>query len=427
MSDLLKTTPSTLASLVDQKKQEDDKEKAAAYSEFEQAVEVIKVPQVGDNILGKVLEVSKNTVFLDLGPYGLGVIRGRELWEALDSYTNLKKGEEVSATVMELENENGNIELSFKQASREQAWTDLNAKLENKEIFEVKIKDVNRGGLLTMINGIAGFLPVSQLASEHYPRVEGGDQMKILEKLREFIGQKIRVQVITADKKEEKLIISEKRAEFEKQKEKMGDLKVGEIIEGEISGVVDFGAFVKFNGFEGLIHISELAWQRIDSPRDIVKVGQKVKAKIIGVDDTKITLSLKRLHEDPWQKNAAKYKVGDKIKGKVIKLTPYGAFVQLDQDIHGLVHISEISAKKVNDLKEFLKIGDEREFKILSLEPKEHRLGLSLKAVTEPPKEDKAAPAEAEAGAETKKTKEAVKEEKAAEKAKKTPEAVKKE
>ncbi|MBU1167686.1 S1 RNA-binding domain-containing protein, partial [Patescibacteria group bacterium] len=227
------------------------------------------------------------------------------------------------------------------------------------------------------------FLPVSQLSSEHYPRVEGGDQGKILEKLRDFINHKINIQVITAEPKEEKLIISEKKAEFEKQKEKMGDLKIGDVIDGEISGVVDFGAFVKFNGLEGLIHISELAWQRIESPSDIVHVTEKVKAKVIGIDDTKITLSLKRLKEDPWLKNAKKYKVGDVIGGKVNKVTPYGAFIQLDKDIHGLVHISEISSKKVDDIKNFLKVGSEKDFKILSIEPKEHRLGLSLKAVTE--------------------------------------------
>lgn len=377
------TKNSTLDSLVDEKKEEEDQEKASALSEFEEQIQAITVPQRGDNIEGKVMEVSKNSVFLDLGPYGIGVIRGRELWEALDSYADLKKGDKVTATIMEFENESGNVELSFRQASREEAWKDLVKKMGSAEVFEVKIKDANRGGLLTMVNGIPGFLPVSQLSSEHYPRVEGGDQGKILEKLKEFVGKKIAVQVITAEQKEEKLIVSEKKAEFEKQKEKMGDLKVGDIVSGTISGVVDFGAFVKFNGLEGLIHISELAWQRIDSPSDIVKVNEKVKAKIIGIDDTKITLSLKRLKEDPWLEKAKKYRVGDLVLGKVTKTTPYGAFIQLDNDIHGLVHISEISSKKVVEIREFLKVGDKKEFKILSLDPKEHRLGLSLKAINE--------------------------------------------
>lgn len=368
-------------------------------ADFNKAIQEITVPKEGENLTGAVLEAAKHSVYLDLGPLGIGVVRGRELWEALDSYANLQKGDEVTASILELENEDGIIELSFRQASRDEAWEDLDNKLENNEIFETKITEANRGGLIARVNGIPAFLPVSQLSSEHYPRVEGGDQAKIFEKLKSYVGLKMNVQVLTASKSEEKLIISEKKAEFEKQKEKMGDIKIGDAIEGEISGVVDFGAFVKFNGLEGLIHISELAWQRIDNPADIVSVGEKVKAEIIGIEDTKITLSLKRLRKDPWSEIANKYKVGEIIKGAVIKTTPYGGFVKLDEDIHGLVHISEISSKKVNDINEFLTVGEEMEFKILSIEPDKHRLGLSLKAVAEgksstksekePKKEDK--------------------------------------
>ncbi|MBU1119278.1 S1 RNA-binding domain-containing protein [Patescibacteria group bacterium] len=352
-----------------------------------EAIDELHVPRPGDNIEGTVLEATKHSVYLDLGPLGIGVIRGRELWEALDSYTNLKPEDVVIATLLEMENENGNIELSFRQASREQAWTDLQEKLESAEVFEVTVKEANRGGLLTRINGIQAFLPVSQLSSEHYPRVEGGDQSKIFEKLKSFVGDKINVQVITTEQKEEKLIVSEKKAEFEKQKEKIGDLKVGDTVKGEISGVVDFGAFIKFSGLEGLIHISELAWQRIDNPADIVKVGEKIEAKVIGIDDTKITLSLKQLRNDPWSNIEKKYKIGQLVDGVVIKTTPYGAFVQLDDDIHGLVHISEISSKKVENVADFLSNGDKKTFKILSIEPKDHRLGLSLKVLAE--KKDK--------------------------------------
>lgn len=349
-----------------------------------------KIPHPGDNLEGKVLESSRNAVLLDLEPYGIGIVRGRELWEALDSYANLKVGDKVVATVVEQENEDGQIELSFKQASREQAWTDLKERLEKAEIFPVKIKEANRGGLLASINGIPAFLPVSQLASEHYPRVEGGSTDKILTKLQEFIGQEIKVKVITADPTEEKLIISEKEARFEKQRDKMASLKIGDVVEGVVSGVVDFGAFIKFalpsskeTNLEGLVHISELAWQRIDDPSDIVKVGEKIKAEIIGIDGTKISLSIKKLQRDPWLDAVKNYKVGQIVKGKVSEVTSFGAFVQLGKDIHGLVHISEISAKKVSDPREFIKPGEEREFKILSIEPTEHRLGLSIRAVAE--------------------------------------------
>jgi small subunit ribosomal protein S1 len=353
-----------------------------------EAIAQITIPAEGENITGSVIEASKNAVYIDLGPLGIGIVRGRELWEALDSYSDLSKGDEVTATILENENEDGIVELSFRQASREEAWEDLESKLESGDVFETKVTEANRGGLLARVNGIPAFLPVSQLSSEHYPRVEGGDQGKIFEKLKDFIGQKLNVQVITASKADEKLIISEKKAEFEKQKEKMGDINIGDVIEGEISGVVDFGAFVKFNGLEGLIHISELAWQRIDDPADIVTPGETVKAEIIGIEDTKITLSLKRLRKDPWTNIASKYSVGDTVEGKVIKTTPYGGFVKLDDDIHGLVHISEISSKKVNNVSDFISLGDRKEFKILSIEPENHRLGLSLKAVTEGKKGD---------------------------------------
>lgn len=352
-------------------------------NELADAIAQISIPNVGENVSSAVIEVSKNAVYLDLGPLGIGVVRGRELWEALDSYADLKPGDDVTATIQEIENEDGIIELSFRQASRDEAWEDLENKMENNEIFETKVTEANRGGLLARVNGIPAFLPVSQLSSEHYPRVEGGDQGKIFEKLKSYIGIKMNVQVITSSKTEEKLIISEKKAEFEKQKEKMGDIKIGDVIEGEISGVVDFGAFIKFNGLEGLIHISELAWQRIDNPADIISVAETVKAEIIGIEDTKITLSLKRLRQDPWSEIAKKYTVGSIATGTVIKTTPYGGFVKLDSDIHGLVHISEISSKKVNEVTEFIKAGDVKDFKILSIEPENHRLGLSLKAVTE--------------------------------------------
>lgn len=350
---------------------------------FSNAIAEITIPSVGENITGGVIDASKHAVHVDLGPLGIGIVRGRELWEALDSYRNLQKGDEVTATILEAENEEGIVELSFRQASRDEAWTDLDNKLESGEIFETKVTDANRGGLLARVNGIPAFLPVSQLSSDNYPRVEGGDQGKIFEKLKEFVGVKLNVQVLTASKSEEKLIISEKKAEFEKQKEKMGDINIGDVIEGEISGVVDFGAFVKFKGLEGLIHISELAWQRIDNPSDIISVGETVKAEIIGIEDTKITLSLKRLRKDPWTEIASKYSVGDVVEGTVIKTTPYGGFVKLDDDIHGLVHISEISSKKVNNVGDYISNGDRKEFKILSIEPENHRLGLSLKAITE--------------------------------------------
>ncbi len=233
------------------------------------------------------------------------------------------------------------------------------------------------------VGGITGFLPVSQLNAAHYPRVEGGDKQKILEKLKGYTGQNFNVRVITADQRESKLIVSEKEAMSPEMQAVLEGLGVGTIVDGKVSGVVDFGVFIKFNWkkleLEGLVHISELAWQRIDNPSEFAKPGQPTKAIVIGVDGTRISLSLKRLREDPWLTVGDKYHVNDKIEGEVLKVTPFGAFVKLDEDIHGLAHISELTEDDTLKSEEVIKPGQRREFRIISIEPVEHRLGLSLK------------------------------------------------
>jgi len=386
-----KSESGDLDSLVNEKTEEIKEEEKAASDEFVKAVEAQPIPQIGDKIKGKVLDFNKNEVYVDLDKFGVGVVRGRELWEALDVYREFKIGEEVEAEIVELENENGMMELSFKKTSKEQAWKELDEKREKEELITVKVQEANKGGLLASLCGIPAFLPVSQLSSENYPRVENGDSSKILSMLKDFIGRKLNVKIITVDQKENKLIISEKKVVFDEQKKNMKGLEVGKIVTGKVSGVVDFGAFVKFDGLEGLVHISELSWQRINNPDEVVKVDEEVKAEVIGIDDSKITLSIKRLQKDPWVEAVKQYKVGQEIEGEVIKLAPYGAFIQLDKDIHGLAHISELSQGKVAKVEEILNIGEKKEFRILSIDPEEHRLGLSLKGAreeTSPKKEE---------------------------------------
>ena len=233
------------------------------------------------------------------------------------------------------------------------------------------------------VGRISGFLPVSQLTVEHYPRVEGGNKGKILERLQSYVNQKFKVAVIDVNEEENKLIVSEKSAWEDQHKAIISKYKVGDVIDGRITGVVDFGAFIEFgegeDRLEGLVHISELAWQRIDNPRNFVKVDDKIKAQIISIDDSKISLSIRRLQKDPWTEVVKKYKVDQKVTGKVLKTNHFGAFVELDRDIHGLAHISELSEKKINDPKEVVNIGDDYEFRIISIEPQNHRLGLSMK------------------------------------------------
>lgn len=354
--------------------------------------ESLKALKTGDVVTGNILSVGKNEVSLSIPGIGVGVVRGRELYDDKVYLHNLKPGDEVVASVLDPDNRDDLVELSFRQAGQERVWQTLRERQESKEIIETKILDANKGGLIVEVNGVTGFLPVSQLTTTHYPRVEDGDKTKILEALKSYIGQSFSVQIITADPKEEKLIVSEKSVLEPELEQKITKLKVGDVIEGTVTGVVDFGAFVKFNGeenLEGLVHISELAWQRIDDPKNIVKVGDQVKAQIISIEEGRISLSLKRLTPDPWQEAIKKYSVGQVVRGKVTKLLPFGAFVELDKDIQGLVHIGELSSDASSVPADVLKIGEEREFKIINIEPEEHRLGLSVKALTEKPEEKK--------------------------------------
>ncbi|MDP2736158.1 MAG: S1 RNA-binding domain-containing protein [bacterium] len=361
-----------------------------------------KIPQAGDIIKGTVLSASKAEVKLDIGGIATGVVRGRELYFEAEEYANLKPGDEVEATIIEEENENGDLELSFRSAGQQKAWSALFDAYENRKILKFRVQDANKGGLLVSYGQIQGFLPVSQLAPENYPRVNGGDKGRILDKLKSFVGTDFEVKVMTLDEKDEKLIVSEKEAWQEKQKDIISKYKVGSQVEGAITALTDFGVFVSFGeNLEGLIHISELAWQRIDDPSDLFKVGDKVKAEIISIEGSKIFLSAKKLLTDPWHDVETKYKVGQVVPGTILKVNPFGLFVELDADIHGLAHVSQIGLAPAQKISEVFHSGEKKDFTIVSIEPKDHRLGLSVSAETEQPiakskkKEDKPASAKA--------------------------------
>lgn len=363
----------------------------------------VKLPKIGEIIEGKVVGKGKASVFLDLGNIGAGIIYGKEFYEAKHELKNLKIGDNVFAKIIDLEDENGYIELSLTKASKELAWETLKEKKEKDEVFRVKILGANKGGLLAEVSGIPSFLPASQLSPANYPKVENGDNQKILKSLQKLIGKELEVKIFDLNPREEKLILSEKAKEGKKIKEILKNYKVGDVVEGEITGIVDFGSFVKIpvekkdylkninipeeyipDSLEGLIHISELDWKLIEDPAEIVKIGQKVKAKIIDISNGKISLSLKALQKDPWQDIEKKYKKGDIIKGKVTKFNPFGVFVQLlsspsNEDknkIQGLCHISEFGSQK--KMEKTLKIGGKYDFQILSIEPNEHRMSLKL-------------------------------------------------
>ena len=337
-------------------------------------------PKVNDLIEGIVIEIGRNEVYLDINGITTGVVRGPELFDESGEFSNLKKGDKISATVIEVENERGLIELSFRHASHKKAWNKLEKIFQDKKILLVKVVEANKGGLLVKYGKIQGFLPVSQLKPDNYPRVEGGDKNKILEKLKSFINQEIKVKIISLDEKNNKLIVSEKDIDLPEKQILQEKYKIGDVINGKISGLVDFGIFVTFDKEqEGLVHISELAWQRIDHPKDVVKAGENVKAQIIGItEDGKISLSIRRLIDDPWKNVEKKYKLDQEIDGKILKINPFGLFVELDKDIHGLAHISELSENPIKDMAGVAQPGDIMKFKIVSIEPNDHRLGLSL-------------------------------------------------
>jgi len=340
---------------------------------------LLRPVRVGEIIQGKIINTGKASVFLDLGSRGTGIIYGREFYEAKEKLKNLKIGDTVFAKIVDLENEEGYIELSLTKAGKELAWGNISQKKENDETIKVKILGANKGGLLAEVSGISAFLPVSQLSPINYPKVEGGDAQKILKELQKFVGKEMEVKIFDFDQKEEKLILSEKAKEIKRIKEALKNYELGDIVKVEITGIVDFGVFVKFEGpveLEGLIHISELDWQLIENPSQIVKVNEIVKAKIIDISDGKVSLSLKALKQDPWKNIEEKYKKGDIVKGEVKKFNPFGAFVQISPKIQGLCHISEFGSEK--KMEETLKINEKYKFKITLIDSKEHRLTLTL-------------------------------------------------
>jgi ribosomal protein S1 len=342
----------------------------------------VDIPKVGDVVKGKVISVERGEIRIDIEGMTTGIVRARELFVESREYDDLKIGDIVEATVLDLENENGEMELSFRIAGFRRAWDNMKKWMKEGVIIKAKVTAANKGGLMMQVEALNGFMPVSQLNPDHYPRVAGGDKNRILDKLRELISKEMEVKVIDVDEKDEKLIVSERAVWEDSQRAVLESYKVGDIVEGEISALTAFGAFIKFgDGLEGLVHISEIAWQRIDHPKDMLKVGDKVKAQIIQMDHSKIYLSIKRLVDDPWKKVRDKYKEGDKVTGKIIKIEPFGLMVSLDKDIHGLAHISELSDEPIARIQDRFKIGEEVEFEVMSVEPAEHRLGLKVAGV----------------------------------------------
>lgn len=337
----------------------------------------LKVLKSGDVIEATVTSIRKHEVWLDLGPYGIGVVMRREIGHG----QNLEVGQALSASVVDPELEEGHALLSLRKAAKDRGWDELKRIFDASEAVEVTAYDANRGGLLIELEGIRGFMPVSQLSADHYPRVSGADKDEILQKLNALVGTPLRVRILDVSRKDNKLIFSEKEAIKDDMQARFAELKVGDVVKGTVTGVIDFGAFVNVDGIEGLIHISEISWERVEDPRNYVKTGDTVEAKIIAIDKDRLSLSLKQMSEDPWMKDIEDIKKGAIVEGKITRITPFGAFVQLTPAVEALVHVSEISdsGDDAVDPEKIFKLNEKKKFKVLDINKEARKIALSLK------------------------------------------------
>ncbi|TSC92806.1 MAG: RNA binding S1 protein [Candidatus Berkelbacteria bacterium Licking1014_7] len=339
----------------------------------------------GETIEVKIIAKTKSHLLTDVAGVMLGIVPESEFSYDIDE---LKPGDTVLSYVLLQENEDGYVVLSLKRADKDRVWETLQTKKKNNEALSVKVSSANRGGLIIEFGGIDGFIPVSQLAPAHYPKVEGADGNKIFSRLRKLVGQNLKVKVLNLDQKNNKLIFSEKSATNERLIEISNQLKTGCKLKAEITGIVDFGIFVKIDleddegkteKIDGLVHISEISWNKEENWKTKYKPGQKIEVAVVSAKAGRISLSLKRLEKDPWEKIIDQYQPGAKVTAEITRLTPFGAFVKMNQQFDALVHISQIDKRKLKSIKE----GEKYDFYILSIDKDAHRINLTMKKATE--------------------------------------------
>lgn len=328
----------------------------------------------GDTVKGTVLSVKKHEILIDLGPQGVGLVPRREAAFA----RNLKVGDTVTASVIEAEMKDGYVLLSMRKAVKDKGWDEILAKLDDAATVKVVPFDANRGGLLVEYEGIRGFLPVSQLSAEHYPRVGSSDKDEILQRLNSLVGKTIKARILDANKKENKLIFSEKEAVRDGLAARFAELEIGGTVKGVVTGVVDFGVFVNIDGIEGLVHISEISWERVGAPAEFVKVGDIVEAKIIAIDKERLSLSMKQLSEDPWLSEVANLKKGDTVEGTITRITPFGAFVQISPAVEALVHVSELGEGSDVDPEKVFTLNERKDFEVIDIDKESRKISLAI-------------------------------------------------
>ena len=345
----------------------------------------VELPKSGEIRQGTIASISSGQILVSIGSKSEGIIASREL-EVIDSEERdaFEVGQEISVFIISPEDSNGNVVLSYKRAQEQMAWTSVEKQMEDKEIIESKVIGFNKGGLIVGIEGLRGFVPASQLSAVRRSQAAGNTPEQ---RWSNMVEDQISVRVIEVDKSRRRLICSERAATNESRqsiKERVIDeLAEGQVHTGRVSSLADFGAFVNINGADGLVHLSELSWDRIQHPNELLEVGQEVQVKVINIDKEKkrIGLSIRALSDDPWHSRAEKFSVGELVEGLITRLTKFGAFARLEGDIEGLIHISEISDTRIEHPKEVLKEGETVALRIIRIDPDEHRIGLSVRKV----------------------------------------------
>ena len=345
----------------------------------------VDLPQPGEIRSGMIASISHSQILVSIGAKSEGVISGRELDQlSAEERETLKVGQEVHVFVVNPEDANGNVVLSFKRAQEQLSWENVDKLLESNNVIDSKITGFNKGGLIVAVEGLRGFVPSSQISAMRRTQTTGDTPEQRWQKM---VGQPISVRVIEVDRERRRLILSERAANTESRqsiKERVLDeLELGKVYTGRVTSLANFGAFININGADGLVHLSELSWDHIEHPREVLEIGQEIKVKVINVDRDKkrIGLSVRALQEDPWRSRVQKYSVGQLVEGVITRLTKFGAFARLEGDIEGLIHISEIAEHRIEHPKEVLKEGDVKSLRVIRIDADQHRIGLSLRKV----------------------------------------------
>ena len=345
----------------------------------------VDLPQPGEIRTGVIASISHSQILVSIGAKSEGVISGRDLDQlSAEERDALKVGQEVHVFVVNPEDANGNVVLSFKRAQEQLSWENADKLLESNSVIESKITGFNKGGLIVAVEGLRGFVPSSQVSALRRTQTTGDTPEQRWQKM---VGQPITVRVVEVDRERRRLILSERAASTESRqslKERVLDeLEQGQVYTGRVTSLANFGAFINVNGADGLVHLSELSWDHIEHPKEVLEVGQEIKVKVINVDREKkrIGLSVRALQEDPWRSRVQKYSVGQLVEGVITRLTKFGAFARLEGDIEGLIHISEIAEHRIEHPKEVLKEGEVKSLRVIRIDADQHRIGLSLRKV----------------------------------------------